>query len=62
MKQRRIVIALAVVSLAIRAIQPLYQTSELLIIAYAIPCLPLAMVRSTNCQPCMVNGSGTVAA
>jgi len=39
-----IVIALAVVSLAIRAIQPLYQTSELLIIAYAIPCLPLAMV------------------
>ncbi len=39
-----IVIALAIVSLAIRAVQPLYQTSSLLVIAYSIMFLPLAMV------------------
>ena len=39
-----IVIALAIVSLAIRAVQPLYQTASLLVIAYSIMFLPLAMV------------------
>ena len=39
-----IVVALALVSLAIRLIQPLYQTAPLLILAYAILFLPLALV------------------
>ena len=39
-----IVVALALVSLAIRALQPLYQTAPLLILAYAILFLPLALV------------------
>jgi iron(III) transport system permease protein len=39
-----LVIALAIVSLAVRALQPLYQGLTLLIAAYAILCLPLALV------------------
>ena len=39
-----IVVALALVSLAIRAVPPLYQTAPLLILAYAILFLPLALV------------------
>lgn len=39
-----IVIALAIVSLAIRALEPLYQTTALLVISYSILFLPLAMV------------------
>ncbi len=39
-----IVVALALVSLAIRALQPLYQTAPLLVLAYAILFLPLALV------------------
>lgn len=39
-----LVIALALVSLAVRALQPLYQGVTLLIVAYAILFLPLALV------------------
>ncbi len=39
-----LVIALAIVSLAVRALEPLYQGTTLLITAYAILCLPLALV------------------
>ncbi|MEA3121214.1 MAG: iron(III) transport system permease protein, partial [Paraburkholderia sp.] len=39
-----LVIALALVSLAVRALRPLYQSTALLIVAYAILCLPLALV------------------
>jgi iron(III) transport system permease protein len=39
-----IVVALAFISLTIRAVQPLYQTATLLIVAYAILFLPLALV------------------
>jgi iron(III) transport system permease protein len=39
-----LVIALAVVSLAVHALQPLYQSTTLLIITYAILFLPLALV------------------
>jgi iron(III) transport system permease protein len=39
-----IVIALAIVSLAVHALEPLYQSATLLIIAYAILFLPLALV------------------
>ena len=39
-----IVVALALVTFAIRSIQPLYQTYFLLVLAYAIMFLPLAMV------------------
>jgi iron(III) transport system permease protein len=39
-----LVIALAIVSLAVRALQPLYQGLTLLIVAYAILFLPLALV------------------
>ncbi|WP_118181676.1 ABC transporter permease [Paraburkholderia phosphatilytica] len=39
-----IVIALAIVSLAVHALEPLYQSTTLLIIAYAILFLPLALV------------------
>jgi iron(III) transport system permease protein len=39
-----LVIALAMVSLAVRALRPLYQSTALLIVAYAILCLPLALV------------------
>lgn len=39
-----IVIGLALVSLTVRFVQPLYQTSPLLIIAYSILFLPLALV------------------
>ena len=39
-----IVVALALVSLAIRAVPPLYQTAPLLMAAYAILFLPLALV------------------
>ena len=39
-----IVIALAVISLAIRAIQPLYQSTLLLLLTYAVLFLPLALV------------------
>lgn len=39
-----LVIALAIVSIAVRLLQPLYQSSVLLIAAYAILCLPLAVV------------------
>jgi iron(III) transport system permease protein len=39
-----LVIALAIVSLAVRALQPLYQGTTLLIVAYAILFLPLALV------------------
>ena len=39
-----LVIALAIVSLAVHALQPLYQSAALLVIAYAILFLPLALV------------------
>ncbi|MGF6758610.1 ABC transporter permease [Paraburkholderia sp. GAS42] len=39
-----LVIALAIVSLAVHALQPLYQSSTLLVIAYAILFMPLALV------------------
>ncbi len=39
-----IVVALALVTVSIRSVQPLYQTYPLLILAYAIMFLPLAMV------------------
>ncbi len=39
-----IVIALAIVSLAVHALRPLYQSAELLVVAYAIMFLPLALV------------------
>jgi iron(III) transport system permease protein len=39
-----LVIALAIVSLAVRALRPLYQGTTLLIVAYAILFLPLALV------------------
>jgi iron(III) transport system permease protein len=39
-----IVIALAIVSLAVHALHPLYQTATLLVVAYAILFLPLALV------------------
>jgi iron(III) transport system permease protein len=39
-----IVVALALVSLTIRAVRPLYQSAALLIVAYAILFLPLALV------------------
>jgi iron(III) transport system permease protein len=39
-----LVIALALVSVAVRALRPLYQSTALLIAAYAILCLPLALV------------------
>ncbi len=39
-----LVIALALVSLAVHALRPLYQSTALLIVAYAILCLPLALV------------------
>ncbi len=39
-----IVVALALVSLTIQAAQPLYQTSALLVVSYAILFLPLALV------------------
>ena len=39
-----LVIALAIVSLAVHALQPLYQSATLLVIAYAILFLPLALV------------------
>ena len=39
-----IVVALALVTLAIRLLQPLYQSAPLLIVAYAILFLPLALV------------------
>lgn len=39
-----IVIALAIVALAVHAVNPLYQTAALLVIAYAILFLPLALV------------------
>ncbi|MGI4816209.1 MAG: ABC transporter permease, partial [Janthinobacterium lividum] len=39
-----IVIALSIVSLAVHALQPLYQSSLLLVVAYAILFLPLALV------------------
>jgi iron(III) transport system permease protein len=39
-----LVVALAIVSLAVRALQPLYQGTTLLIVAYAILFLPLALV------------------
>jgi iron(III) transport system permease protein len=39
-----IVVALAVVTVAIRYARPLYQTTLLLVLAYAILCMPLAMV------------------
>jgi len=39
-----LVIALAIVSLAVRALMPLYQGTTLLIVAYAILFLPLALV------------------
>ncbi|RQH09151.1 ABC transporter permease [Paraburkholderia dinghuensis] len=39
-----LVIALAIVSLAVRALTPLYQSTALLIVAYAILFLPLALV------------------
>ena len=39
-----IVLALALVSLTVRALQPLYQSAALLVVAYAILFLPLALV------------------
>ena len=39
-----IVIALAIVSLAVHALHPLYQSAVLLVVAYAILFLPLALV------------------
>jgi iron(III) transport system permease protein len=39
-----LVIALAMVSLAVHAVRPLYQTTTLLVVGYAILCLPLALV------------------
>ncbi|WP_442955502.1 ABC transporter permease [Paraburkholderia sp. MPAMCS5] len=39
-----LVVALAIVSLAVRALQPLYQGATLLVIAYAILFMPLALV------------------
>jgi iron(III) transport system permease protein len=39
-----IVVALALVSLTIRAVRPLYQSASLLVVAYAILFLPLALV------------------
>jgi iron(III) transport system permease protein len=39
-----LVIALAIVSLAVHALQPLYQSTTLLIVAYAILFMPLALV------------------
>ena len=39
-----LVIALAIVSLAVHALQPLYQSATLLVIAYAILFMPLALV------------------
>jgi iron(III) transport system permease protein len=39
-----LVIALAIVSLAVHALQPLYQSATLLVIAYSILFLPLALV------------------
>ncbi|MDE1181737.1 iron ABC transporter permease [Paraburkholderia sp.] len=39
-----LVIALAIVTLAVRALQPLYQSATLLVVAYAILFLPLALV------------------
>lgn len=39
-----IVVALALVSLAVQAIRPLYQSSAMLVVAYAILFLPLALV------------------
>jgi iron(III) transport system permease protein len=39
-----IVIALAIVALAVHALNPLYQTAALLVVAYAILFLPLALV------------------
>ncbi len=39
-----LVIALALVSLAIHALRPFYQSTALLVVAYAILCLPLALV------------------
>jgi iron(III) transport system permease protein len=39
-----IVIALAIVSLAVHALHPLYQSAALLVVAYAILFLPLALV------------------
>jgi iron(III) transport system permease protein len=39
-----IVIALAIVALAVHALNPLYQTAGLLVVAYAILFLPLALV------------------
>lgn len=39
-----LVVALAIVSLAVRALQPLYQGMTLLIVAYAILFMPLALV------------------
>lgn len=39
-----LVIALALVSLAVRAVTPLYQTTTLLVVAYAVLFLPLALV------------------
>ncbi|QGZ66610.1 ABC transporter permease [Paraburkholderia acidisoli] len=39
-----LVIALAIVSIAVRLLQPLYQGTLLLLAAYAILCLPLAVV------------------
>ncbi len=50
-----IVVALAVVSLAVRALQPLYQSWELLVLAYALLFLPFALVNVraalTQAQP-----------
>jgi iron(III) transport system permease protein len=39
-----LVVALAIVSLAVHALRPLYQSAELLVVAYAILFLPLALV------------------
>ena len=39
-----IVVALALISLTVRAVHPLYQTAVLLIVAYAIVFLPLALI------------------
>src|SRR5471032_2880412 len=39
-----LVVALAIVSLAVHALKPLYQSAELLVVAYAILFLPLALV------------------
>ncbi len=39
-----LVIALAIVSLAVHALQPLYQSATLLVVAYAMLFMPLALV------------------